>query len=316
MSRITTIHCPKILVSPLDTSIATFSNLGFSAGTLVNSGLSFFGGTLQLGVARAAVNIGPPVAIPGVSLPFSLWVDGVSVFVGATFFGGARFSFAFVQNNGFCQANGATQKNGADMTNGVKIDNAAQLKNGLSISNSGKKSTILISPLHTGRSMGNKTFDIEHPNKKGWRLRHVCVEGPESAVYIRGRLTGSNIIIPDSGSGYEEFSIKWEIEDYANNITEHIQTIRITDNIGPDISDITTDVSGANQNEEKSVEMRVDVPTVTDNVSLNSDINLQYQVFDQSGNTIVDWTDTSGTSITISVSTSGRIHVLVRCLYK
>ena len=202
MSRITTIHCPKILVSPLDTSIATFSNLGFSAGTLVNSGLSFFGGTLQLGVARAAVNIGPPVAIPGVSLPFSLWVDGVSVFVGATFFGGARFSFAFVQNNGFCQANGATQKNGADMTNGVKIDNAAQLKNGLSISNSGKKSTILISPLHTGRSMGNKTFDIEHPNKKGWRLRHVCVEGPESAVYIRGRLTGSNVIeLPDYWDG-------------------------------------------------------------------------------------------------------------------
>ena len=202
MSRITSIHCPKILVSPLDTSIATFSNLGFSAGTLVNSGLSFFGGTLQLGVARAAVNIGPPVAIPGVSLPFSLWVDGVSVFVGATFFGGARFSFAFVQNNGFCQANGATQKNGADMTNGVKIDNAAQLKNGLSISNSGKKSTILISPLHTGRSMGNKTFDIEHPNKKGWRLRHVCVEGPESAVYIRGRLTGSNVIeLPDYWDG-------------------------------------------------------------------------------------------------------------------
>jgi len=202
MSRITTLHCPKVLVSPLDTSIATFSNLGFSAGTLVNSGLSFFGGTLQLGVARAAVNIGPPVAIPGVSLPFSLWVDGVSVFVGATFFGGARFSFAFVQNNGFCQANGATQKNGADMTNGVKIDNAAQLKNGLSISNSGKKSTILISPIHTGRSMGNKTFDIEHPNKKGWRLRHVCVEGPESAVYIRGRLTGSNIIeLPDYWDG-------------------------------------------------------------------------------------------------------------------
>ena len=202
MSRITTLHCPKVLVSPLDTSIATFSNLGFSAGTLVNSGLSFFGGTLQLGVARAAVNIGPPVAIPGVSLPFSLWVDGVSVFVGATFFGGARFSFAFVQNNGFCQANGATQKNGADMTNGVKIDNAAQLKNGLSVSNAGKKSTLLISPLHTGRSAGNKTFDIEHPNKKGWRLRHVCVEGPESAVYIRGRLTGSNVIdLPDYWDG-------------------------------------------------------------------------------------------------------------------
>ena len=113
MSRITSIHCPKILVSPLDTSIATFSNFGFSAGTLVNSGCSFFGGTLQLGVARAAVNIGPPIAIPGVTLPFSLWVDGVSVFVGVTNFIGARFSLGFVQNNGFHQTNGAKQANGA-----------------------------------------------------------------------------------------------------------------------------------------------------------------------------------------------------------
>lgn len=39
-----------------------------------------------------------------------------------------------------------------------------------------------------------KAFDIPHPNKSGWRLRHICLEGPESAVYYRGRLTNSNII--------------------------------------------------------------------------------------------------------------------------
>ena len=33
-----------------------------------------------------------------------------------------------------------------------------------------------------------KPFDIPHPNKKGWRLRHVCLEGPESGVYFRGRI--------------------------------------------------------------------------------------------------------------------------------
>ena len=202
MARLSTLDCPKVLCSPLDTSKATFSSLGINPGTLVNSGVNFFGGTLQLGVARAAVNIGPPITIPGVSLPFSLWVDGVSVFVGVTFFGGARFSFAFVQNNGFHQNNGATQANGADMTNGVKIDNGAQLKNALSIKSAASKSTLMISPIHTGYSCKNKTFDIEHPNKKGWRLRHVCVEGPESAVYIRGRLTGSNVIeLPDYWDG-------------------------------------------------------------------------------------------------------------------
>tara|TARA_B100000214_G_scaffold169762_1_gene122008 strand:+ start:1620 stop:2492 length:873 start_codon:yes stop_codon:yes gene_type:complete len=202
MSRITTIHCPKILVSPLDTSIATFSNLGFNAGTLVNSGVSFFGGTLQLGVARAAVNIGPPITIPGVALPFSLWVDGISVFVGVTNFIGARFSFGFVQNNGFHQTNGAKQANGAVVNNGFVVDNAIQVENGFTRMNSNYSSPVGFGAIFTGRALRNKGFDIPHPTKKGTRVRHICVEGPESAVYIRGRLTGSNIIeLPDYWDG-------------------------------------------------------------------------------------------------------------------
>jgi hypothetical protein len=39
-----------------------------------------------------------------------------------------------------------------------------------------------------------KAFDIPHPTKEGWRIRHICLEGPESAVYYRGRLTDSNVI--------------------------------------------------------------------------------------------------------------------------
>jgi len=43
-----------------------------------------------------------------------------------------------------------------------------------------------------------KSFDIPHPSKDGMRLMHGCLEGPEHAVYIRGRITGSNIItLPD-----------------------------------------------------------------------------------------------------------------------
>jgi hypothetical protein len=49
-----------------------------------------------------------------------------------------------------------------------------------------------------GFATGNKAFDIPHPNKSGWRLRHTCLEGPENGVYVRGRLTNSNIIeLPD-----------------------------------------------------------------------------------------------------------------------
>lgn len=47
-----------------------------------------------------------------------------------------------------------------------------------------------------------KGFDIKHPNKENHRLRHICLEGPEAGVYIRGRLTGNNTIqLPDYWHG-------------------------------------------------------------------------------------------------------------------
>lgn len=58
--------------------------------------------------------------------------------------------------------------------------------------------------MQTTRSIANskKSFDILHPNKKGYRLRHVCVEGPESAIYIRGKLSDSNVIqLPEYWKG-------------------------------------------------------------------------------------------------------------------
>lgn len=47
-----------------------------------------------------------------------------------------------------------------------------------------------------------KGFDIKHPNKENHRLRHICLEGPEAGVYVRGRLTGSNKIdLPEYWKG-------------------------------------------------------------------------------------------------------------------
>jgi hypothetical protein len=43
-----------------------------------------------------------------------------------------------------------------------------------------------------------KNFDIEHPSKKGWRLRHTCPEAPYNDVYIRGQLKNSSeILLPE-----------------------------------------------------------------------------------------------------------------------
>jgi hypothetical protein len=42
-----------------------------------------------------------------------------------------------------------------------------------------------------------KNFDIPHPTKEGWRLRHTCPEGPSNDVYYRGRITSrKEIILP------------------------------------------------------------------------------------------------------------------------
>ena len=45
-----------------------------------------------------------------------------------------------------------------------------------------------------GRSAGAKPFDMLHPSKEGYRLRYVCVEGPENGVYLRGKVRNKNVI--------------------------------------------------------------------------------------------------------------------------
>jgi hypothetical protein len=43
-----------------------------------------------------------------------------------------------------------------------------------------------------------KSFVIPHPMDEGKTLRYGSLEGPENGVYVRGRLTGHNIIdLPD-----------------------------------------------------------------------------------------------------------------------
>jgi hypothetical protein len=44
------------------------------------------------------------------------------------------------------------------------------------------------------RLSSKKNFDIPHPTKEGWRLRHTCPEAPSNDVYVRGRITNKNVI--------------------------------------------------------------------------------------------------------------------------
>ena len=176
-------------------------------GELTCPGISIFGDTIAGGF-KACVNIGPPIGNLGKTLPNSLWVEGISIFVGAV------NNFGVTTHYGMTTLYGVTIKNAASLKNGVSM------KNGLGVANLNVQdntthtvagSMTVGGVLAVGGNCtasnffgniamcpGKKNFDIPHPTKKDHRLRHVCVEGPTADVYIRGKLTDGNVInLPD-----------------------------------------------------------------------------------------------------------------------
>ena len=84
-----------------------------------------------------------------------------------------------------------------------------------------------------------KGFDIKHPNKEGHRLRHICMEGPEAGVYIRGKCTGTTITCPTYWQGLvdpESISVNLTpIGCYQELFVESIEwgkRIQIRNNLG------------------------------------------------------------------------------------
>ena len=105
---------------------------------------------------------------------------------------------------------GANNKVGAEVRTGVCNETGAKFRAGYSADYGPRKiSSVNSVPLtkgfiFTGRALKNKKFDISHPTKEGYRLSHVCLEGPTSDVYFRGRLKGSNMIELLEGGHYDQ----------------------------------------------------------------------------------------------------------------
>ena len=89
---------------------------------------------------------------------------------------------------------GATVETGAQAQAGAEVRSAAKSMAGPMSVSGPTKCNLFVGKIFTGRALKNKGFDIPHPTKENYRLRHVCVEGPENAVYIRGKLDGENVI--------------------------------------------------------------------------------------------------------------------------
>ena len=68
-----------------------------------------------------------------------------------------------------------------------------------------------------------KPFDLLHPTKgEGHRLRYACIEGPEVAVYCRGRLKESNVI---------QLPYYWKDLVHEDSITVQLQPIGSNQNL-------------------------------------------------------------------------------------
>lgn len=207
----------KCQIGAFDASKLTLGQFGAN-GVLTNPGISIFGESLQFGVVRAGVTIGIPQAIPGLTLPASLEVSGVANYYGILDIFGVTNTIGLLSIFGGSINNSFSVKNGPDTKNAINIANGLSVFNGLLKANGGIKTPIIISEVAksgifigpvNGIASGNKplsAFDLPHWKEKGKRIRHLCIEGPEAGIYIRGRLTDSNVIqLPEYWDGLVDY---------------------------------------------------------------------------------------------------------------
>lgn len=229
----------KCQIGAYDASKLTLGQFAAN-GVLTNPGISVFGESFQVGIVRAGVTIGIPQALPGLTLPASLEVSGVANYYGILEIFGVTNAIGLVSIFGGSINNSFSVKNGPDTKNAINIANGPSIFNGLLKANGGIKTPIIISEVAKsgvfigdvnacrGVPAGCKSFDIPHWKQKGKRIRHICTEGPEAGIYIRGRLTDSNVIeLPEYWDGLVDYdSISVQLQPIGDR-HHHINVIEI-----------------------------------------------------------------------------------------
>ena len=180
------------------------------SGIFTCAGLSIFGDCGDIGgVATVTIGTADKTSTQN-NMRLSLHVKGNSVLQGdsqtanaLTVSGGKTHTARFY---------------GLQHTDAVYIDGDLFVSGAVDCGNKGR----LASRFGVADSLPPKPFDIKHPTKgDGWRLRHVSLEGPESAVFYRGRTRKNEISLP----------YYWKDLVHADSITVQIQPIGHPQNI-------------------------------------------------------------------------------------
>lgn len=191
----------KLCVGPVDYSF--LPSVPALPGSSVLNGPVWIGTGVPVPTANCMIG-------PGVLNPISLEVKGISNIFGVTNITGVVNRFAQTLASGPTIKTGISLKKALAASFGLSTKAARQLTAGPLIGQSVTKTPIIRADVgifgtcqagfgkFASVAAPFKKFDIPHPNKKGMRLRHACIEGPEIGVYFRGRLVNSNIIeLPD-----------------------------------------------------------------------------------------------------------------------
>ena len=197
----------KLVVGAVDTSFLSGTSR-IAPGTAVLNGPVVIGATGGLGVDRATCMIGPPLL--GLAVPASLEVTGITNIIGVLNVSAISFFTGLLTASGGVIINAVETKNGVDLKNALSLGNDTTICNAPMIVNSivkasdffssagGLNATTKLAGKALEVAVGKKGFDIPHPLRDGYRLRHICIEGPSADVYFRGTLQNVNeIIIPD-----------------------------------------------------------------------------------------------------------------------
>ena len=230
---------PTTAINPFGTGEKAVCGTGhFNGGVLVGSGKFFppVHPTAAMMVTRPSIDENPLATAPSIlhirnspitpPLPTDILIGDPAGPVGMTMvlgefmmtygveldFGKLKKSvIGLKKNTGVKADTGLKNSTGAEAQSGAEARAGAKAYAGAAAIAGGTKTPFTLGKIFTGRALGNKGFDIPHPTKENYRLRHVCVEGPENAVYIRGKLDGENAIkLPEYWKGlinYDTISV-------------------------------------------------------------------------------------------------------------